>query len=374
MTRPPASPGQRAGEVETPALLVDLEILEANLRTMARASRRHGVALRPHAKAHKCSAIARMQAALGAVGVCCQKVSEAEAMVAGGIGDVYVSNQVVAAPKLERLARLAVRARVSLAVDSVAGIEAAAAAAATVGSLLNVLVEIDLGEARAGVPPGEAAMTLARRIAAAEGLRFGGLHAYRSLAQHEPDPLARRRLVADAVAAVRVTQHCLTRAGLGCLTVTGGGTGSYLLEAESSVFTEIQPGTYALLDARYEDRLATESPTADRFVRALTIASTITSVTGSGRALADAGSKAVETGTAGFPRVVSHAGVSFWRADDEHGRLQWAEGTRGPRLGELVRLLPANVDPTVNLHDWLVGTRDGVVETVWPIDARGPGL
>lgn len=374
MNRPPAFLGQGAGDVETPALLVDLAALEANLAAMELAARRHGVALRPHSKAHKCSAIAQMQVARGAVGVCCQKVSEAEAMVAAGIGDIYLSNQVLAAPKLARLANLARRARVALSVDSPEGIDAAAAAAQAAGSRLNVLVEIDLGEARAGVRPGRAATALAVRIAAADNLRFGGLHAYRSLAQHALDATMRRRLVADAVSSVAVTKSCLAEAKLECSTVTGGGTGSYLLEAASGVFTEIQPGSYALLDARYEDQLAIEAPPGDRFVRALTIATRVTSAVNPGRALVDAGSKAVETGTAGLPRVVSHMGVDYWCADDEHGRLRWSEGTNGPTLGEQVRLIPANVDPTINLHDWLVGTRGGVVEALWPIDARGPGL
>jgi D-serine deaminase-like pyridoxal phosphate-dependent protein len=205
-------------------------------------------------------------------------------------------------------------------------------------------------------------------------LRFGGLHAYRSLAQHEPDAEARQRLVADAVSAVYATRAGLAGAGLGCPVVTRGGTGSYLLEAESGVFSEIQPGSNALLDARDEDTLAAGSASPDRFVRALSLAATVTSAGGGGRAMTDAGSKAVEIGTAGFPRVASHPGVAYWRADDEHGRLEWGEGVHGPALGEHLRLVPANVDPTVNLHDWLVGTRDGVVETLWPIDARGPGL
>jgi D-serine deaminase-like pyridoxal phosphate-dependent protein len=374
MKLPPAYLGQSESEVETPALLVDLAALEANLGAMARAAKRLGVGLRPHAKAHKCSAIARMQVSLGAVGVCCQKVSEAEAMVAGGIGDVYVSNQILAAPKLARLAALARRARISLAVDSLEGVERAAAAARAAGSVIDVLIELDLGEGRAGVPPGDASIALAHRIAAAADLRFRGLHAYRSLLQHETCARARRAMAAGTAGAICATRGSLKDAGLDCPIVTGGGTGSYSLEGASGVFTEIQPGSYALLDARYRDSLAANDAAPDKFAQAISVAATVTSANGRNRALTDAGSKAVESGTAGYPHVASHLGVAYWCADDEHGRLQWAEGATAPALAERVRLIPANVDPTVNLHDWLIGTRDGLVEEVWPIDGRGPGL
>lgn len=373
-SRPPASPGWPAADIETPAVVVDLDALDRNLATMASAVRSLGVHLRPHAKAHKCAAIARLQLAQGAIGVCCQKVSEAEAMVAGGVDDVYVTNQVVAAPKLQRLAMLARRATVALAADSAEAVAAAAKAARRARVQLTVLVELDLGEGRAGVAPGEAAASLAARIAATGDLRFGGLQAYRSLAQHATEPAERRRLTGEGVDAVKATLAELDRRRIVCPTVSGGGTGSYRHEAESGVFTEVQPGSYVLMDAYYASiRDAAGGPFRE-FEHALFVETMITSYPAAGRAMCDAGTKAIENGYAGPPLAAGLSGVVYAKGDDEHGRLRWADDVKGPQLGERIRLIPGNCDPTINLHDWIVGVRDATVEVVWPVDARGPGL
>jgi D-serine deaminase-like pyridoxal phosphate-dependent protein len=371
--RKPAEPGDAVDNVETPALLIEMDALERNIRRMAEGARAAGITLRPHMKSHKCVAIALLQVASGAIGVCCQKVAEAEAMVAGGINDVYVTNQVIAPPKLARLAQLARHVRVALAFDSTEGVAAAAHAARVAGVVIDALVELDLGDERAGVSPGDAAIGLARMIAAADGLRFAGLQCYKSTAQHAPTAADRRRISLEAAAVGGATAVALARAGLACRVVSGGGTGSWRYEATSGVYTEIQPGSYVFMDAYY-GRIAGEDggPFAE-FENALILLATVTSAAAPGRAMVDAGTKAVEFGYGGAPAVLGRNGVQYIKADDEHGRMRWPVGSGGLRIGDRVRLVPGNCDPTVNLHDWLVGVRNGQVEAVWPVDARGPG-
>jgi 3-hydroxy-D-aspartate aldolase len=352
--------------------VVELDVMARNIARMAIEARRYGVALRPHAKAHKCGAIARLQVDAGAVGVCCQKVWEAEAMFAAGIKDIYLSNQVIAAPKLDRLAKLARTAQVSLAIDSPAGLEAAARAARDGGVDLTVLIEVDLGDARNGVPPGPALVDLARRLSATGNLRFGGLQAYRSQAQHASTAAERRDLTAAAVAAIVSVRYDLTKAGIECQVVTGGGTGTVSYAASSGVYTELQPGSYIFMDAAY-GAIEDESGGPFRcFDTALFVEATVTSAREE-RAMCDAGAKAVSPAGA-LPLVVAPTDIVYYAADDEHGRLRWHPGSPGVRVGDRVRLLPDNCDPTVNLHDWIVGARNWRVETVWPIEARGPGL
>jgi len=371
-TRPPALVNQPLDRIETPALVVDLDAMASNIARMAAEARRLGVVLRPHAKAHKCGTIARLQVAAGAVGVCCQKVSEAEAMAETGITDIYLSNQVVAAPKLDRLAQLARTARISLAIDSPAGLEAAARAARDSGIGLMVLIEVDLGDARSGVPPGPALVDLAKSVVATGNLRFGGLQAYRSHAQHARTAAERRDLTAAAVHTIARVRDDLGATGITCPVVTGGGTGTISYAAASGVYTELQPGSYVFMDAAYA-AIEDESGGPFRsFDTALFVEATVTSAS-EGRAMCDGGAKAVSP-VGRLPLVVAPADLSYYAADDEHGRLRWHPGSAGVRVGDRIRLLPDNCDPTVNLHDWIVGVRNGRVETVWPIEARGPGL
>ena len=206
---PPATIGMPLAEIDTPALLIDLDAFERNLQRMAAFAAKAGVRLRAHAKTHKSPIIAARQVALGAVGVCCQKVSEAEAMVEGGIGDVLVSNEVAGAAKLERLADLARRARIGVCVDDPANVAELEAAAARAGASLDVLVEIDVGAQRCGVAPGEPAARIAELVAAAPHLRFAGLQAYHGSAQHVRDAGERRDHIVRAVALVQETLRAL---------------------------------------------------------------------------------------------------------------------------------------------------------------------
>ncbi len=227
---PPAQPGMREDEIDTPALLIDLDALEANLDRMAALLAPTGTKLRAHAKTHKSPVIARLQMARGAVGQCVQKIAEAEALAWGGIPDILVSNEVVGAAKLARLAALARIAKVAVCADDPRQIEAAETAAADAGLRLTVLVEIDVGAGRCGVPPGPAAVALAQRIAGSPHLIFGGLQAYHGSAQHKRTLEERRVLIGAAVDATRRTVEQLRQQGLDCPIVGGAGTGSFELE------------------------------------------------------------------------------------------------------------------------------------------------
>jgi len=367
---PPAEAGMSLLEVDTPALLVDLDALERNLARMADLARAAGVALRPHAKTHKSPALARMQIAAGAVGVCCQKVSEAQAMVAGGVRNVLVSNEIVDLRKLDRLARLAKAARVSVCSDDISNVDALSAAACAHGVSLRVLVEIDVGARRCGVASVETAVALARRIASSPGLSFGGLQAYRGPAQHQREYEGRRQAVEEAVGRSRNVRDRLLAEGLGCATITGGGTGTCDFEATSGVYTEIQPGSYVFMDADYRRNRNADGREFDTFEQSLFVLATVMSNALDNTVVVDAGMKALSVDS-GMPLVVGIPSARYVRASDEHGTLELPGSLR---LGDRVRLVPGHCDPTVNLHDWYVGVRADRVETVWPVAARGPGF
>ena len=252
---PPAEIGISLEDVETPALIVDLDAFERNLRHMADAVAKTSTRLRPHAKTHKCPAIARRQVALGAVGACCQKVGEAEAMVEGGIRDVLVSNQIVGHRKLARLAALAREARVAVCADDAGNIDDLAAAAEAGGITLDVLVEIDVGTRRCGIAPGAPALALAQAIDASPHLRFTGLQAYHGRAQHIRDHGERRQAIDGAIQGTAETVTLLSEHGLACEIVGGAGTGTYAFEAASGVFNELQAGSYIFMDADYAQNL-----------------------------------------------------------------------------------------------------------------------
>jgi 3-hydroxy-D-aspartate aldolase len=362
---PPAAPGMPLAEVETPALLVDLDAFERNVATMAEAAR--GVRLRPHAKAHKCPEIALRQIAAGAVGVCCQKVSEAAAMVDGGVADVLVSNEVVGRAKLDRLAALAKRARVSVCVDDIGNAGELDDAARAAGVRLDVLVEVDVGAGRCGVESGEPALRLARAVAGARHLRFAGIHAYHGAAQHLRSVAERSAAIAAAAEKARRTRDLLEDEGLECESVTGAGTGTFLYEKGSGVWTELQPGSYIFMDADYARNAWEGFP---RFEQSLYIWTTAMSAPAPGRVVVDAGLKA-HSFDSGNPVVAGRPGVEYVRGSDEHGVLKVSSGARAPALGEKLKLVPGHCDPTVNLYDWLVCCRGERVEALWPVAARG---
>lgn len=368
MSGAPARPGQALAEVETPALLIDLDAFEANLDAMARLLAGTGVRLRAHAKTHKSPVIAHLQMARGAVGQCVQKVGEAEILAWGGVPDILVSNEVVGQSKLDRLAALARITRIAVCCDEVAQVAALDHAAASAGVSLSVLVEVDVGAGRCGVAPGEAAVDLARAIAGARHLRFGGLQAYQGGAQHVRDVGERGGAIAAAIDGVRRTLDGLRRIGLDCPIVGGGGTGTFLLEARSGVFTEVQAGSYCFMDSDYARN--DEPPP---FRQSLFVLATVMSAPRAGVAVVDAGLKAVATDS-GQPSPADHSAWSYVSASDEHGTMVARHGAASLAVGQKLRLVPSHCDPTVDRHDWYVGVRGGRVECLWPVAARGAFL
>lgn len=369
-SKPPAELGASIEEVDTPALIIDLDAFDRNVARMADFSSEAQVRLRPHAKTHRCPTIALRQIAQGAVGQCVQKVGEAEALVQGGIKDVLVTNEVVGSGKLRRLAALASEATIGICFDHPDQVDAASQAAREVGVELDGLVEIDVGMERCGVRPGAAARDLAKRIADAPNLTFKGLQAYHGSAQHFPQVAARERAISHAVDAVVATLEVLNAAGLHCAIVGGGGTGTFQLEGRSGIYTELQAGSYIFMDTEYARIEGEGGGRFQTFEHSLFVLSTVMSVPAIDRAVVDAGWKAY-SGEKGLPWVHGKAGVELVAASDEHGKLQVSPAASPIRLGDKVALIPSHCDPTVNLHDWYVGVRRGRVEELWPITARG---
>lgn len=363
MNRPPAAVGQRSEEIDTPALVLDLDAFEANMATLAKTLEGRKVRVRPHAKTHKSPDIAKAQIARGAVGVCCQKVSEAEAMVDGGVQDVYVSNEVVGAKKIARLAQLSKRAHVGVCVDNLENLREIAAT----GAKLDVYIELEVGMRRCGVPPGEAAVELAKTIKAAKHLRFAGLQAYHGRAQHMRSLEERHAAIEGAAQHVAEMKRLLARAGIECPLVTGAGSGTYMLEVENGIWDEIQVGSYIFMDADYA-RNEWVAP-LPRFQHALFVLCSVMS-RAPGRAIVDAGLKASSVDS-GMPEVWQRPGLVYKSASDEHGWVEVGANTKPPELGEKLWLVPGHCDPTVNLHDWYVCVRKGRVEALWPVSARG---
>lgn len=365
--RAPARPGDAVSRIETPALVVDLDAMERNIATMASFARAHGVRLRPHAKMHKSGYVAGLQLAAGAVGVCVQKTAEAEALADAGVGDLYISNEVIDPVKLARVAALASRVTMAIAVDSLLGIDRLAVAMRSTGGAIDVFVEIDVGQGRCGVQPSRAG-ELARQVVS-HGLCFAGLQGYHGGAQHLRTAAKRREAIDRAIASVRIAQASLAAVDIACPLVTGAGSGTFALEAASGIWGELQCGSYVFLDRDYADNEA--MPGAPVFEHALFVRSQIVS-RDDDHAVVDAGHKshAIDSG---LPTVWGRDLV-FENGGDEHGILR-ARGDALPALGETVWLVPGHCDPTVNLHAACVGVRGGLwaghVESIWPVDARG---
>jgi 3-hydroxy-D-aspartate aldolase len=356
----PAQIGQRLDDVDTPALVLDLDAFEKNQATLFNLVKDR-VRVRPHAKTHKCPDVARRQIALGAVGMCCQKVSEAEAMVDGGVGDVLVSNEIVGARKLERLAALARRAKIGVCVDHAQNV----AAIGATGAPLDVYIEIDVGMRRCGVQPGQPAVDLARKIVSFKNLRFAGLQAYHGRAQHIRSMEERHGVIEAAAQHVFHTKRLLEENAIPCPIVTGAGSGTFMLEVEAGAWDEIQPGSYAFMDADYaKNEWVAPLP---RFEHALFVLTTVMSRPSDAVAIVDAGLKASSVDS-GMPAVWKREDLAYTHASDEHG---WVEGRALPPLGDRLLLVPGHCDPTINLYDWYVCVRNGLVEDLWPITARG---
>lgn len=353
-------------EVETPALLLDLDALDRNIAAAAGHARAAGVGLRPHAKTHKCAAIGRRQMEAGALGLCCAKLSEAEALADAGLARLAITAPVVDPVKLARLAALANRIEeLIVVVDDPAMVAPLARAAAAAERPLATLVDLDVGQHRTGAPGIAELVDLARRVDAAPALRYAGLQGYAGHIQHIPAVAARTAAAREVSARMAEAVAALGEAGLAPAIVTGGGTGSFAIDADSGVFTEMQIGSYFVMDDEY---FACER-VGPRFERAGTILAQVVSCRHPGAATIDCGSKSLSF-DGPLPSVPAPRGLAYARAGDEFGRVEGPEAAL-PALAERVMLGLPHCDPTINLFDRFVCIEGGAVAGAWDIEARG---
>jgi len=363
--------GSRFG-LDTPALVLDRPAFERNLAAMAAHARASGVNLRPHAKTHKSLAIARRQVAAGAVGISCATLGEAEVMARGGIAGILVTSPLVTAPKLARLAALN-RAAPGLMVvaDHPDNVAALGEAARQSGRELSVLIDVDAGQGRTGVADAPAALALARAARDTPGLNVSGIQAYAGQLQHVPNRAERRRRALAEAEKLRLLVQALAADGIAAPVVSGGGTGTFDLDPEARIFTELQVGSYVFMDVDYQ-RAQRDGRNAPPFETSLFVSTAVVSVNQPGYVTTDAGLKCFATdGPPPEPAQGAPPGSRYEFFGDEHGKLFVPEGAPRPALGARIECATPHCDPTVNLHDrYHVVEGDTLVE-IWPIEARG---
>jgi len=368
----PAKPGMDEADIQTPSLVLDLDALERNIKKMGDYAKAHGMRHRTHGKMHKSVDVQRLQEKLGgACGVCCQKVSEAEVFARGGIKDILVSNQVRDPAKIDRLARLPkLGARTICCVDDLANVADLSSAAQTHGTEIECLVEIDCGAGRCGVTTTRDVVAIAKAIDGAEGLKFSGLQAYQGAMQHLDSYDERKAKIDIAVAMVKDAVDTLKAEGLDCDIVGGGGTGSYYFESNSGVYNELQCGSYAFMDADYGRILDKDGKRIDQgeWENAFFILTSVMSHAKADKAIVDAGLKA-QSVDSGLPVIYGRDDVEYIKCSDEHGVVMDPNGAL--KVNDKLKLVPGHCDPTANVHDWYVGVRNGKVECLWPVSARG---
>jgi 3-hydroxy-D-aspartate aldolase len=358
--------------LNTPALVLDVEALDRNIAAMAAFAAKSGLNLRPHAKTHKSIDIAQRQIAAGALGVCCAKLGEAEALAEGGIENLLITSPVVGEAAVERLVALASGCPGLMAScdhpDAVAAIGAAAKAADV---KLALLVDLDPGLRRTGVANAEAAVALARQMAEHPNLSFGGVQFYCGAEQHIEGFAERREAIVGKMEKLTATIEVLKAAGLAPAIVSGGGTGSHAIDGELGVFTELQVGSYIFMDRQYNDCALTEDA-AQPFETSLMIDARVISASHPMLVTVDAGLKAMAT-EAGAPPILAGApeGSAYHFMGDEHGAIVPPRGVPPPKLGERVTLAAPHCDPTVNLYEAYHVVRGDTLEAIWPVTARG---
>jgi 3-hydroxy-D-aspartate aldolase len=358
--------------IATPALLLDLDRFERNLARMAAHARASGKGLRPHAKTHRCPEIARRQVNAGVLGVACAKLGEAEVMAAAGIRGLLITTEVVPPGGIARLMRLLDAAPDTLVVvDHAANVADLARAAGAAGRVVPVLIDVDVGGRRTGVAPGRPALDLARAVAREPALRLRGLQGYAGQCAHVIGWPARRAASLAAMAPLMTTRDLFVAEGLPVEIVAGGSTGTYDIDVELPGLTELQAGSYGVMDLDYRRIGGRAGDVFADFEMALTVLTTVVSVPTADRAMVDAGLKAFSTDKPFPPEPVERPGLEYGFAGDEHGRLTVRDPDRPVRLGERIEFFPPHCDPTFNLYDRVHAMRGDKVEAIWPIAARG---
>ena len=350
--------------VDTPALFVDLDVLEGNIARIAKACRDNGVNWRPHTKGIKVPEIARMLVNGGAAGVTCAKLGEAEVMAAHGFGDILIANQIVGPQKIARLVALRRSCDVIVAVDSREQVTAIAQAARGAGVTIRLVIEVDMGMKRAGVAPGEACVDLARFIATQSGATFAGLMVWEGQTAGIADAGEKAAAVAAAVAGIVRSAELCRKAGLPVAIVSCGGTGTYWITTRQPGITEIQAGGGVFCDVHYRKDFAVEHPYA------LTIMTTVISRPTSNRIICDAGKKTMSS-DASMPEPLGVGAVRAARLSAEHATIELESPSDTPRVGDRLEWIVGYSDTTVHLHEDIYATRKGRIVGVWPIAGRG---
>ncbi|MCI2393786.1 3-hydroxy-D-aspartate aldolase BhcC [Aliiroseovarius sediminis] len=369
----PAVPGMDEADIQTPCLILDLDALERNVKKMGDYAKAHGMRHRAHGKMHKSVDVLKLQMELGgAVGVCCQKVSEAEVFARAGIKEILVSNQVRDPAKIDRLAQMpkVSGGEVIVCVDDVANVADLSEAAKKHGTDLGVFIEIDCGAGRCGVTTTDAVVEIGKAVRDADNLTFRGIQAYQGAMQHMDSFEDREAKLQAAIDQVTDAIEGLKGEGIECDLVSGGGTGSYYFEANSGVYNELQCGSYAFMDADYGRILDKDGNRIDagEWENAFFILTSVMSHAKKDKAIVDAGLKA-QSVDSGLPFIYGRDDVEYIKCSDEHGVVADPKGVL--KVNDKLKLVPGHCDPTANVHDWYVGVRGGKVETVWPVSARG---
>ena len=354
--------GIKVEDIDTPALLLDLDVLERNIKKMADFFRDKQAKLRPHIKTHKTPIIAHKQIAAGAHGIACQKLGEAEVMVESGIRDVLITNQVVGWGKILRLAKLAHHSAMSMIVDDPANVKQLSRAASEEGVTLNALVEVNVGMNRCGVPPGKPVVSLAGAVMKAEGLNFKGILGYEGHCVLLGDYEKKKRLCLEAMALNIETRDLIVKSGIEVEEVCAGGTSTYDISGVYPGITEIHPGTYATMDLKFRDM-------GIPFECAVSLLTMVISTPVPGKATVDAGMKAISQ-EFGAPKVKTE-GVELVHLYEEHGLLELSGSAEKLKPGDKIELMPTHGCTTINLHDRFHCVRKGYLEAVWRIAARG---
>jgi D-serine deaminase-like pyridoxal phosphate-dependent protein len=353
--------GARVDELDTPSLLMDLDKVERNLATMAKLYAGSSVRLRPHAKTHKVPILALRQLALGAIGICCAKLGEAEVLAAGGVSELLITTEIVGATKIRRLIAVARQVNVTTVVDDIGASEQLSLAATEAGLRLRCLVDLNVGQNRCGVEPGEPALALAEKVARLPGLQLVGLQGYEGHLQHIVDVGERKVANGRAMQLLSDTADLLLSKGLPIEIVSTAGTGTGQFAAQWPRVTELQPGSYVVMDSDYGRVQGLP------FENALTVLTSVVSKR-TNEAIVDAGIKSLSTDAG--PAKPANLDATYVPQGDEHGKLTFANGNPLSH-GDKVELIPSHCDTTINLHDAYYVTRDKRVVGVWPIATRG---
>lgn len=359
-------------DLDTPALCVDLDHMEHNFSRIRTTTDRNGIGFRPHAKTHKTPAIAELQIADGALGICTAKVGEAAAMIEHGIKKVLMTTCNVTTHKISLAMELCKRSDQFIqAVFQETNARDLSAAAQEAGVIADVVVDVDPGGHRTGIAPGKPALELAQLIDRLPGLRQRGLLCYDGRVQHEINASVRRSQSVQAMEPAADTLEKMRLSGLNTEIFSGGGTGTYNIDHEIPGFTDVQCGSYLFMDMQY---LANESLSGDDsytdFKPSLTVLTTVVNTHIDGMATTDAGQKSL-TIHKPDPKVLGESGVSYRTWGDEFGRITYDEPTRTYQVGDKLEVIVPHCDPVVNLYDVMFATRNNRVEHVWPISARG---